>query len=275
MLRSRATVPAIVFWGDGMAFTTITYQKADGIARITMARPAVMNAFSTTMRQELLEAVKQAIAEARVLVLTGEGRAFCAGQDLADALASGNFDAEQVLINEYNPLLEAITTAPIPVIAAVNGVAAGAGANLALACDVVIATESAVFLQAFTKVGLIPDAGGTWTLPRLVGRAQAMGQQLFAEKVSATDAARMGMIWEAVPDADFAAKVEARARQLASGPTATYARLKAALLASEANTLPQQLALEAKLQGECGASADGAEGILAFVEKRPTRFEGR
>ena len=258
-----------------MTYETIRYEISEGIARITMARPSVMNALSSLMRRELLAAVRQAVTEARVLVLTGEGRGFCAGQDLADALSGPSFDAEAALIEEYNPLLEAITSAPIPVIAAVNGIAAGAGANIALACDVVIAAESASFMQAFTKVGLIPDAGGTWTLPRLVGPAKAMGLQLFADKVSAREAERMGMIWEAVADEAFAVQVEARAVQLASGPTGTFARLKQALAASGAASLSEQLALEAKLQGECGASEDGREGIRAFVEKRAPKFQGR
>ena len=180
-----------------------------------------------------------------------------------------------MLREEYEPMVHAIAGCPIPTIAAVNGAAAGAGANLALAFDVVVAAESAVFLQAFTRIGLIPDAGGTWFLPRQVGLARAMGAALFAEPVTARQAAAWGMIWEAVPDTEFAARVAARAAHLAAGPGLAYRHLKTALRRSSASDLDGQLGLEARLQGECSASHDFAEGVRAFLEKRTPRFEGR
>ncbi len=257
-----------------MAYETILFDEADGIAVITLNRPAVMNALNTKMRAEITGAVTRAATSARVIVLTGTGRAFCSGQDLGDR-AGGDFDLEKTLAEEYEPMLRAILAAEVPVIAAVNGAAAGAGANLALAADVVIATESASFIQAFTRIGLIPDAGGTYVLPRAIGMAKAMGAALFADKVSARQAADWGMIWEAVPDADFEAQWRVRAAQLAKGPTAAYARVKLALRASLSNDIEAQLALEARLQGECGRTEDFSEGVNAFLEKRPARFEGR
>ncbi|MCB2111580.1 MAG: enoyl-CoA hydratase/isomerase family protein [Defluviimonas sp.] len=258
-----------------MNHQTIGYDLRDGVAVITLNRPAMMNALNRTMRAEITAAVTEAAESARVIVLTGAGRAFCSGQDLGDGAADGSFDVERTLAEEYEPMLRAILAVPLPVIAAVNGVAAGAGANLALAADVVIAAESASFIQAFTRIGLIPDAGGTHSLPRAVGMARAMGAALFAEPIPAARAAGWGMIWEAVPDEDFDARWRARAAHLASGPTAAYARVKEALRASFAGGLDAQLALEARLQGECGRTADFREGVSAFLEKRPPRFSGR
>jgi len=257
-----------------MGFETILYAVTQGVAVITLNRPAVMNALSSRMRAEMLAAVHLAGTEARVLVLTGAGRAFCSGQDLADVDVA-TVDLEAVLRNEYEPLLTAIATCPLPVIAAVNGAAAGAGAGLALACDVVIAAESASFIQAFTRIGLVPDAGGSYWLPRQVGLARAMGAMLFAEKVSAVQAAQWGMIWEAVPDAGFATHWQARAAHLAAGPSLAYRGVKQALRASFDTDFAGQLALEARLQGACGASTDFREGVAAFLEKRPARFTGR
>ena len=258
-----------------MDYTTIGYEAAEGIARITLNRPDVMNALNTTMRAELHHAFRRAPAEARVLVLTGAGRAFCSGQDLGDRANAEGLDLERTLRDEYEPMLRALFDCPIPTIAAVNGAAAGAGANLALAADVVIATESAVFLQAFARIGLIPDAGGTYWLPRQMGLAKAMGAALFAEKVTARQAADWGMIWEWVPDDGFAARVAERAEALARGPTESYRAIKEALRGSFERDLDGQLALEAELQGRCGRSRDFKEGVLAFLEKRPPRFEGR
>ncbi|WGV17143.1 enoyl-CoA hydratase-related protein [Fuscovulum ytuae] len=257
-----------------MAYETITVAEAGGVATITLNRPSVMNALSSRLRGELLTAWREVEARARCIVLTGAGRAFCSGQDLQDAMALGQMDLGRVLAEEYEPLLKAIYDCPVPTIAAVNGAAAGAGANLALACDVVIACESASFIQAFTRIGLIPDAGGTYWLPRQVGMARAMGAALFAEKISAAQAADWGMIWEAVPDEGFAAHVTARAGALAAGPTVAYRLVKQALRASPGNGLEAQLALEARLQGEAGATADFREGVAAFLEKRPARFTG-
>lgn len=258
-----------------MIYDTITYALADNIATVTLNRPDVMNALNTQMRAEITDAVSRGGREARVVVLTGEGRAFCSGQDLGDRETAATLDLERVLRDEYVPMLHAIYDCPVPVICAVNGAAAGAGANLALACDVVIACESAFFMQAFTRIGLIPDAGGTWFLPRQVGLARAMGAALFADRISAAQARDWGMIWEAVPDEEFRAHVAQRAAHLANGPTAAFARVKQAMIASFGNGLEEQLAVEAKLQGECGKTRDFKEGVVAFMEKRPPVYEGR
>ncbi|MCT2540555.1 enoyl-CoA hydratase-related protein [Sedimentimonas flavescens] len=258
-----------------MNYEAIRYELTEGMAVITLNRPEVMNALNSAMRAEILDALRRAAAEARVVVLTGEGRAFCSGQDLADGAASGAFDLQKVLREEYEPMLMAIYDCPLPVISAVNGAAAGAGANLALAADVVIATQSAAFLQAFTRIGLMPDAGGTYWLPRQVGFARAMGAALFADKVTADQAAQWGMIWESVPDAEFAAHWRARAAHLANGPTAAYGAIKRALREGYGNDLPAQLSLEAELQGQLGRSRDFHEGVTAFLQKRAPVFEGR
>lgn len=258
-----------------MQYETITYAETDAVGVITLNRAEVMNALSSQMRAELLHAVKAAPKSARVLVLTGAGRAFCSGQDLGDAAKLASVDLERTLRDEYEPLLRAIYDCPVPTISAVNGTAAGAGANLALAADVVIATQSASFIQAFTRIGLIPDAGGTYWLPRQIGAARAMGAALFADKISATQAAEWGMIYEAIPDADFASHWQARADQLAQGPTLAYRAVKQAIRASFGNDLDEQLALEAKLQGTCGQTRDFKEGVIAFLEKRTAQFEGR
>ena len=258
-----------------MNFETITYRAASGIATITLNRPAVMNALSRQLRAEMLVAIGAAADQARVLVITGAGRAFCSGQDLTDAAALGVLDLEKTLNDEYVPLLMAITHCPIPTIAAVNGAAAGAGANLALAADVVIAAQSASFIQAFTRIGLVPDAGGTYWLPRQIGMARSMGAMLFADKVTAAQAVEWGMIYECVPDDGFVGHVHARANQLANGPTVAYRGIKTALRESPGNDLATQLALEARLQGECGATADFHEGVAAFLGKRAARFTGK
>ena len=256
-----------------MAYESILFEVSDGVAVITLNRPAVMNALTSQLRREMLQAVAAAETQARVLVLTGAGRAFCSGQDLAD-VDIDTVDLQAVLRDEYEPLLKAIAACPLPVIAAVNGAAAGAGAGLALACDVVIAAESASFIQAFTRIGLVPDAGGSFWLPRQIGLARAMGAMLFAERVPARQAADWGMIWEAVPDEGFEAHWRARAAHLAAGPSLAYRGVKQALRASFDNDFSAQLALEARLQGGCGASADFREGVTAFLEKRPARFTG-
>ncbi|MFC2967175.1 enoyl-CoA hydratase-related protein [Acidimangrovimonas pyrenivorans] len=258
-----------------MAYKTISYAAENGIGVLTLNRPDVMNALNSTMRAEMRAAVEAAPETARVLVITGAGRGFCAGQDLTDRAGDEELDLETTLRDEYEPLLRAIADSPIPTIAAVNGAAAGAGANIALAADVVIAAQSAVFLQAFTRIGLIPDAGGTYTLPRLMGMARAMGAALFADKITARQAEDWGMIWECTADDDFEAHWQARAAHLANGPTGAYARVKEALRASLGNDLDAQLALEARLQGECGRSDDFREGVAAFLEKRKPRFTGR
>ncbi|MEM7721568.1 MAG: enoyl-CoA hydratase-related protein [Pseudomonadota bacterium] len=258
-----------------MEYETITREDQEGVAVITMRRPEVMNALNTQMRAELTHAVRTAGKEARAVVLTGEGRAFCSGQDLGDRASVNNLNLERTLRDEYIPMLMAIVESPVPVISAVNGTAAGAGANLALVADIVIATQSASFIQAFSRIGLIPDAGGTWVLPRTIGMQKAMGAALFADKITADQASDWGMIWEAVPDDAFEATWKARAAHLASGPTEAFKRIKQAMQASTGNSLNEQLMLEGQLQGQCGRTRDFKEGVLAFVEKRPAAFEGR
>lgn len=258
-----------------MSGQSVLVEKTGGMTVITMNRPEVMNALNSEMRRALLAALTEAAETARVIVLTGTGRAFCSGQDLADGGNAAKIDFEGTLRDEYEPMLRAIYDAPVPVIAAVNGAAAGAGANLALAADVVIAAESASFVQAFSRIGLIPDAGGTYWLPRQVGFPRAMGAALFAGKIAARQAADWGMIWDCVPDEAFEATWRARAMEVAEGPTLAFRNLKRALRGSYANDLDAQLALEARLQAECGASHDFMEGVTAFLQKRPARFKGR
>ena len=258
-----------------MEYQTITYDLVDGLALITLNRADKMNALNTQMRAEITHAVTQGGKEGRVVVLTGAGRAFCSGQDLGDRANASSIDLERTLRDEYAPMLRAIVNCPVPTIAAVNGPAAGAGANLALAADVVFASESAYFMQAFTKIGLIPDAGGTYAMPRQMGMAKAMGAALFADKITARQADDWGMIWAAVADVDFDAHWRAKAAHLASGPTAAYAAVKEVLRGSWNNTFEDQLTFEAQEQGKCGKSRDFKEGVMAFVEKRNPSFEGR
>lgn len=258
-----------------MQYETLRLRRYGGVATLTLNRPDKRNALNTQMRAELLHAIKAAERDARVIVLTGQGEAFCSGQDLGDGANVNRADMERTLRDEYIPLLKAIYDCPVPTIAAVNGTAAGAGANIALAADVVIASERAMFVQAFTRIGLIPDAGGTYWLPRQIGFARAMGAALFADAIPAKKAAEWGMIWEAVPDDDFESTWRARADALSNGPSIAYRDIKAAIRGSYANSLDDQLLLEARLQGECGGTRDFKEGVLAFVEKRPPVFEGR
>jgi 2-(1,2-epoxy-1,2-dihydrophenyl)acetyl-CoA isomerase len=257
-----------------MGYETIRFTIERDVATITLDRPEVRNGLNAAMRREIRAAALDAAGSARVLVLTGSGRGFCSGQDLDPSQIDDALDLERTLRDEYEPMLRAIADCPIPTIAAVNGAAAGAGANLALACDVVIAARSAVFIQAFARIGLIPDAGGTYWLPRQIGFARAMGAALFADPVPADDAAAWGMIWRSVPDEDFPPAVAAAAGKLASGPTIAYRLIKRALRASLANGLAAQLELEAALQGEAGRTRDFREGVAAFIEKRPPRYEG-
>ena len=258
-----------------MEYQTITRVVDGDVAVVTLNRPEVLNALNGLMRAELRHAIEAAGQEARVVVLTGAGRAFCAGQDLGDGPNVAALNLEQLLRDDYHPLVRAIADCQVPVVAAVNGTAAGAGASLALVCDVVIAAESARFVQAFARIGLMPDAGATWVLPRLVGPARAMGAALFAEAIPARQAADWGMIWEAVPDEAFDARWRARAAQLAAGPTLAYREMRAALRAAWEHDLPAHLEEEARRQGQCGRSRDFREGVLAFSEKRAAVFEGR
>jgi 2-(1,2-epoxy-1,2-dihydrophenyl)acetyl-CoA isomerase len=263
-----------------MTYESILFAQSDGITRITLNRPDRLNSFTSAMHAELRDALERvkADAEARVLLLTGAGRGFCAGQDLADrAVAPGGapVDLGESIERNYGPLVLALRELPLPVVCAVNGVAAGAGANVALACDLVVATKSASFIQAFCKIGLIPDSGGTYFLPRLIGPARAMGLAMLGDKLSAEDAAAWGLIWKCVDDAEFAATVEALLAHLANAPTRGLAATKRALQASAAATLAEQLDLERDLQRELGFGSDYREGVTAFVAKRPPRFTGK
>ncbi|MEM7178089.1 MAG: enoyl-CoA hydratase-related protein [Pseudomonadota bacterium] len=258
-----------------MTLTTIRYHCDASIATITLDQPDTLNAFTATMRREVLDALFRARDEARVIVLTGSGRGFCAGQDLGDLGQPDQVNLERLLVEEYHPVIEAIAECPLPTVCALNGIAAGAGANLALAADIVIAARSASFLQAFARIGLMPDAGGTYWLPRLVGPARAKGLCLLAEPLSADRAAEWGLIWEAVEDDQLETRTMEIATRLAEGPTKAYCATKRALAESIGNGLDDQLALEARLQGEAGRSRDYMEGVLAFLEKRKPAFEGR
>jgi 2-(1,2-epoxy-1,2-dihydrophenyl)acetyl-CoA isomerase len=259
-----------------MSFETILFEIDGAVARLTLNRPDKLNSFNVQMHGEIKQALSQLLAsDARVMVLTGAGRAFCAGQDLADRAGSAAFDAGDSLDKNYNPLVLALHSLPMPVIAAVNGVAAGAGANIALACDLVIAARSASFIQAFAKLGLVPDCGGTWSLPRLVGDARAMGLTLLGDKLPAEQAAAWGMIWRCVEDAELTATVEALAAHFATAPTRGLAATKAAIRRTWQHTLSQQLDLERDMQRDLGRSADFAEGVKAFTEKRAPRFTGK
>jgi 2-(1,2-epoxy-1,2-dihydrophenyl)acetyl-CoA isomerase len=288
-----------------MSYEHIRYESAAGIARLTLNRPDRLNSFNDAMHAEVRDALARLRddASARVLVLTGAGRGFCAGQDLSDrAVAPGGattgrpearapsgvdgaerrsggvsaaVDLGASIDRNYKPLVLALRDLPVPTLCAVNGVAAGAGANLALACDLVVATASASFIQAFCKIGLIPDSGGTYFLPRLVGTARAMGLAMLGDKLSATDAAAMGLIWRVVDDASFASEVEKLAVHLASAPTRALVAARRAIHASSANTLGAQLDLERDLQRDLGYADDYREGVAAFVAKRPPAFTGR
>ena len=262
-----------------MSSGTVIYEIRDAVARVMLNRPDKLNSFNIEMHEELRDALDRVEADAsvRVLVLTGAGRGFCAGQDLSDrAVSSGeSLDLGASIENYYAPLVRRLRKLPLPIIAAVNGVAAGAGANLAFACDLVIAAKSASFIESFRKLGLIPDTGGTYFLPRLVGTARAMGMALLGEKISAQQAMEWGLIWKCVPDEEFAATVDTIAAQLALAPTLALARIKQAIYSSGARTLDEQLDFERDTMRELGRSADFREGVAAFLEKRAPKFTGR
>jgi 2-(1,2-epoxy-1,2-dihydrophenyl)acetyl-CoA isomerase len=263
-----------------MNFQTITFTVDAGIARLTLNRPDKLNSFTGEMHAELrtvLDSI-QSDKSVRVLVLSGAGRAFCAGQDLADPdmqMIDGKMpDIGNVVEKNYKQLILRLQNLRVPTIAAVNGIAAGAGASVALACDLVIATKSASFLQAFSKIGLIPDTGGTWFLPQRVGMARAMGLALLADKLPAEKAAEWGLIWECSEDADFAARIDALAKQLSTAPTKALVRTRQAMHAAPGHTLEQQLSMEGSFMRELGWSPDYAEGVAAFMEKRAPKFTG-
>jgi 2-(1,2-epoxy-1,2-dihydrophenyl)acetyl-CoA isomerase len=262
-----------------MSYENILFGVDAGVARLTLNRPDKLNSFNEAMHTEVQYALAQTSGSgARVLVLTGAGRGFCAGQDLGDrAVAPGAqaIDLGESIEKYYKPLVLTLASLPMPVIAAVNGVAAGAGANIALACDIVIAARSATFVQAFSKLGLVPDSGGTWILPRLVGSARALGLTLLGNKLSAEQAAAWGMIWQCVDDAELESTVQTLARQFAIAPTRGLAATKAAIRGSWQRSLADQLDVERDAQRDLGRSADYAEGVAAFSSKRPPNFIGR
>ena len=263
-----------------MTFETITFSVDAGIARLTLNRPDKLNSFTGEMHAELRVALDsiQNDTSVRVLVLTGAGRAFSAGQDLADpamAAVDGKMpDIGNVVEASYKPLILRLQNLRVPTIAAVNGIAAGAGASVALACDLVVAAKSASFLQAFSKIGLIPDTGGTWFLPQRVGMARAMGLALLADKLPAEKAADWGLIWQCVEDAEFAAAVDKLAQQLSTAPTKALVRTRQAMHAAPGHTLEQQLSMEGGFMRELGWSPDYAEGVAAFMDKRAPNFTG-
>jgi 2-(1,2-epoxy-1,2-dihydrophenyl)acetyl-CoA isomerase len=262
-----------------VSYQSVIFAVDGGIARLTLNRPERLNSFNTAMHAEVRAALAEVrSSEARVLVLTGAGRGFCAGQDLNDrAVAPGAAAADlgESIEKNYKPLILALRSLPLPVIAAVNGVAAGAGANIALACDLVVAARSASFVQAFARLGLVPDSGGTWFLPRLVGTARALGLAFLAEKLSAEQAAAWGLIWRCVEDAELPAVVETLAQGFAAAPTRGLARTKQAIYEGWGRTLAEQLDVERDYQAELGRSADYAEGVAAFAQKRTPRFSGK
>ena len=263
-----------------MAYESILFESAGGVARITLNRPDRLNSFTSAMHAELRDALARVKADAgtRVLLLTGAGRGFCAGQDLSDrAVAPGGtpVDLGASIEANYRPLVLALRSLPLPVVCAVNGVAAGAGANIALACDIVIAAKSASFIQAFCKIGLIPDSGGTYFLPRLVGTARAMGLAMLGDKLSAQQAESWGLIWKCVEDAELKPSVEALLEYFAHAPTRGLAATKRALYASETAALAAQLDLERDTQRELGYGNDYREGVAAFIAKRAPHFTGR
>ena len=262
-----------------MGFESILFEIKDGVAQLTLNRPDKLNSFTQAMHLEVREALEQLRADnsVRVLVLTGSGRGFCAGQDLSDrAVDPGakGVDLGDSVEKFYAPLVLALRNLPMPVICAVNGVAAGAGANLALAADIVLAAKSASFVEVFCKLGLIPDTGGTWILPRLIGHARATGLAMLGEKLSAERAEQWGLIWKAVPDEELMNEALAMARHFATAPTKGLAYTKKAFQFSYGNTLEEQLKLEGQMMRELGNSHDYREGVDAFIAKRAPQFKG-
>lgn len=263
-----------------MQFEAILLDISEGVATITLNRPEKLNSFTAQMHAELKQAMQiiESDRAVRALMITGTGRGFCAGQDLSERMnpeGANTGDPGSSLEKNYNPLVRQLRALPYPVVCAVNGVAAGAGCNLALACDIVIAAQSASFIQAFSRIGLIPDAGGTYTLPRLIGTARAMAAAMLAEKISAPQAEQWGMIWKCVPDDRLREESTALARHLAGQATRALGLMKRALYAAANNTFDQQLDLERDLQRDAAGSKDYREGVDAFMEKRPAKFTGR
>lgn len=261
-----------------MAYETILFEIDEGVATLTLNRPDRLNSFNTHMHEEVKDAVSRAEAQARCLLITGAGRGFCAGQDLADRSVSADGstpDLGKSLEVYYNPLIRRITSMAMPVVCAVNGVAAGAGVNVALACDMVIAAQSAKFVQSFSNLGLLPDSGGSWILPRLIGQARAMGLTLTGTPITAQQAADWGMIWQVVDDDALMDSAKTLAAKFAKGPTRGLAATKKFIRTSGQNSLDTQLDLERDTMRALGQSDDYKEGVAAFLEKRPPVFTGQ
>lgn len=258
-----------------MAPTTIRIEHSDDVACVSLNRPDKLNAFVPEMHAELRAALAEAATSARAVFLTGEGRGFCAGQDLGQRKDGAPPDLGETLHNLYNPLIRDIRALPMPVVCAVNGVAAGAGMSLALACDIVIAARSANFLQAFVKIGLAPDSGSTWFLPKLAGEARARGLAMLGGKITAQQALDWGLIWAVADDDKVKDEGLALAKHLATQPTLALAAIKRAIGMAATNSLDTQLDLERDTQRTLGATADYREGVAAFFAKRPPKFEGR
>ena len=261
-------------------FESIKLDVTDGVATLTLNRPERLNSFTVAMHGEVRAALDgiEADRSIRCFVLTGAGRGFCAGQDLSDRAVAPNAEGVDLgasIENYYKPLLQRLRALPMPSIAAVNGVAAGAGANIPFACDLVYAAQSASFIQSFSKLGLVPDCGGTWWLPRLIGPARAVGLTFLGEKLTATQAADWGLIWRCVADDELMPTVQATALQLAAGPTRGFVRTRQAIDAAMLLPLAGALDLERDYQRELGQSADYREGVAAFMEKRAARFTGQ
>jgi 2-(1,2-epoxy-1,2-dihydrophenyl)acetyl-CoA isomerase len=257
----------------------VLVDKREGYRVVTLNRPDRLNSFNEAMHERLMATLVEAEADegCRALLLTGAGRGFCAGQDLSNRVFEPGVtpDLTKTIERWYNPLVRKLRALEMPIVCAVNGVAAGAGANVALACDIVLAARSAKFIQAFAKIGLVPDSGGTWFLPRLVGAARARGLAMLAEPLAAEKAEEWGLIWKAVDDESLMVEAVKLVEHLATQPTVGLALTKRALDASETNTLDRQLDLERDLQGEAGRTPDYAEGVTAFFAKRPPVFTGR
>lgn len=264
-----------------MQYTSIQVSESAGIVRLVLNRPDKLNSFTEVMHGEIRHALDhiQDSDTARVLVIAGAGRGFCAGQDLADDCMKkidGKMpDIGRVVEQHYKPMVMRLANLKVPTIAAVNGIAAGAGVSLALACDLVVAAESASFVQAFSKIGLVPDTGSTWFLPQRVGMARAMGLAMLADKLPAAKAAQWGLIWQAVPDAEFGPTIDALALQLSKMPTKALVRIRQAMQTASTHTLEQQLSTEGGFMRELGWSYDYNEGVSAFIEKRAPQFIGK
>lgn len=259
-----------------MTYETILFENADGVARITLNRPDRLNSFTRAMHGELRDALAN-LGDARVVILTGAGRAFCAGQDLNDrAVAPGEaVDLGETVEESWNPLVRTLASLPQPVIAKVNGVAAGAGANIALACDIVVAASTARFIQSFSALGLIPDSGGSWHLPRLVGQARALGLALTGEPLEAQMAADWGLIWKCVGGEWLDSEVDALAAKLAALPPLGLAAIKSIVRSSWSRTLDEELDMQRDEMRRLGFTEDYREGVAAFLEKRPAQFKGK